>query len=104
MIAFKNQVAGTDILFWQDNGGNQIAFSRGNVGFVAFNNEVFEMKKLLKTALPEGVYCDIVSGMKNGTQCTGKQITVDAMGNAMVTLLPTDEDGFLAVHLNSKLD
>lgn len=39
MVAFRSFVKGTDIKNWWDNGGQQIAFSRGNKGFVAFSNQ-----------------------------------------------------------------
>jgi alpha-amylase len=39
MVGFKNAVEGTTMNDWWDNGSNQIAFCRGNKGFIAFNNE-----------------------------------------------------------------
>ena len=39
MVIFRNLVNGHDLQNWWDNGNNQVAFCRGNVGFVAFNNE-----------------------------------------------------------------
>lgn len=38
MIGFRNAVRGTDIDHWWDNSDQQIAFSRGNKGFIAFTN------------------------------------------------------------------
>ena len=38
MIAFHNYVDGTSVSDWQDDGANNIAFSRGDKGFVAINN------------------------------------------------------------------
>ena len=39
MVAFRRLVAGTDVNHWWDDGDNAIAFSRGDKGFVAINNE-----------------------------------------------------------------
>ncbi len=38
MIALRNYVNGTEVTDWQDDGGDNIAFSRGNKGFIAINN------------------------------------------------------------------
>ena len=38
MIAFRNYVNGTKVADWQDDGGDNIAFSRGAKGFIAINN------------------------------------------------------------------
>jgi alpha-amylase len=103
MVAFKNRVHGTDVELWQSNGRSQIGFSRGDVGFVAFNNENTEMHQKLQTRLAPGDYCDIISGQKNGSACTGKVVTVNEEGQANVKILPTDEDGVVAIYVDSKL-
>lgn len=38
MIAFRNYINGTKVADWQDDGGDNIAFSRGAKGFIAINN------------------------------------------------------------------
>jgi alpha-amylase len=40
MVGFRNSVDGTTLNDWWDNGSNQIAFCRGNKGFIAFNNQL----------------------------------------------------------------
>jgi alpha-amylase len=40
MVRFHNTVMGEPIQDWWDNGNDAIAFSRGNKGFIAINNEV----------------------------------------------------------------
>lgn len=37
MVAFKNTVGDAPLTNWWDNGSNQIAFCRGNKGFIAIN-------------------------------------------------------------------
>lgn len=60
MVGFKNAVYGTQVRNWWDNGNNQIAFGRGNKGFIVFNNEDYDMNQWLTTGLPAGVYCKYI--------------------------------------------
>jgi len=91
MVKFRsaahNQAQGN----WVTGSANQIAFSRGNVGFVALNNSTSAWSRSFYTALPAGTYCNIVHGLKNaaGTACTSDSVTVDASGNATITV-PAD--------------
>jgi len=39
MNKFRNVVAGTALNDWWDNGNNQIAFCRGDKGFIAINGD-----------------------------------------------------------------
>lgn len=103
MVKFKNVVAGTEINNWWDNEANQIAFSRGRKGFIAFNQDTSDLNRSLQTNLPEGIYCDVISGSKSGSKCTGKSINVNKDGTAQITISLNEEDGVLAIHLESKL-
>ena len=52
---------------WWSNGHNQIAYSRGNSSFIAFNRNDGYMKENLRTGLLSGEYCDVISGnIENG--------------------------------------
>ena len=62
MVKFRNIVGNESMANWWTNDGNQIAFSRGNNGFIAINNDNFNLNQKLKTNLPQGVYCDVISG------------------------------------------
>nr|XP_027210305.1 alpha-amylase A-like [Penaeus vannamei] len=103
MVEFRNVAHGTDMNDWWDNGSNQIAFSRGNRGFVAINNDEYDLKQTLQTRLPAGTYCDVISGSKQGESCTGKTLTVGPDGRAYVEVLTTAYDGVIAIHINSKV-
>lgn len=103
MVQFKNAVEGTTATNWWDNGNNQIAFSRGNRGFIVFNLESGTLSGTFQTGLPAGTYCDVASGSKVGTSCTGSTITVDGSGNASITLAGNAEDGYRAFHVNARL-
>ena len=86
MVAFRKAVAGTGIANFWDNGGNQVAFSRGDQGFVAINREATALSHAFSTGLAAGNYCDvIVGGLKNGA-CAGTTVTVDATGMATLEL------------------
>lgn len=102
MVIFRNIVDGTNLENWWDDGNQNIAFSRGNKGFVAFSNSG-DLVQRITTSLPSGTYCDVISGgLKNGT-CVGKSIVVQTGGVASVSILENEFDGVIAIHANSKL-
>lgn len=89
MVAFRNAAIGQAQQNWiVGNNGNQVAFSRGNVGFVALNNSGSAWTRTFATGLPAGTYCNVINGTKNaaGTGCTADSVTVDASGNASFTV------------------
>ena len=98
MVRFRNAVKGTGVTNWWDNGKNQIAFGRGNAGFVAFNGQKEDMKVMLSSSMPPGTYCDVISGNLENGRCTGKVVTVQQRGGVYVNILRTDEDLVLAIH------
>ena len=62
MVSFRRLVAGTDINHWWDNGANAIAFSRGDKGFVAINNETTVLDTTITTGMAAGTYLDLIAG------------------------------------------
>ncbi|XP_073666305.1 alpha-amylase 2B isoform X7 [Tursiops truncatus] len=64
MVVFRNVVDGQPFTNWWDNGSNQVAFGRGNRGFIVFNNDDWALSSTLQTGLPAGTYCDVISGDK----------------------------------------
>jgi alpha-amylase len=90
MVAFRRAVAGTAQSNWWSNGANAIAFSRGNMGFVAINGEASAVSRIFATGLGAGTYCDVLAGGVNTTVipavCIGQTVTVDTNGNASVSL------------------
>lgn len=102
LVKFRNAVKDQPLENWWDNDDDQIAFSRGNVGFVVFNMESDkELKASLQTGLPKGVYCDIISGTKTQDSCSGIQIEVDENGKAEIAL--AKGPSALAIYADSKL-
>ncbi|KAK8733790.1 hypothetical protein OTU49_006479 [Cherax quadricarinatus] len=103
MVEFRNVAHGTDMNDWWDNDSNQISFCRGNKGFIAINNDSWDLKETLQTCLTAGTYCDVISGAKNGGSCTGKTVTVNGDGTAYIEITTSEDDGVLAIHVDSKL-
>ena len=101
MVKFRNVTSSAFTLNrWWDNGANQIAFSRGNLGFVAINGETFGMNEWLATGMPAGDYCDVISGELRNGQCEGGVITVNQDGFANIVLGSLDA---VAIHAESRL-
>ena len=86
MVAFRRVVAGSDINHWFDDGANAIAFSRGNLGFVAINLEATTLAQTVATGLPAGTYCDRLTGGLVGAACVGTAVTVDVSGMVQLSL------------------
>lgn len=104
MVQFRNMVNGQPVANAWDNGNNQIAFSRGNKGFIVMNNEFTEDLDLsLQTGLPGGVYCDVISGHVSNGECTGRVVYVDSAGFADLFVSVNDEDPFIAIHEGSRV-
>lgn len=121
MAKFRNIVGDEGITNWWDNGSNSIAFGRGRKGFVVINNDNSPINQRLKTGLPEGSYCDVLTADIKGLstnrsersislmtnvsdgKCTGRVITVGSDGTALFTIDNTSEDSMIAIHIQSKV-
>lgn len=104
MINFRNVVRNSSIGNWADNGQSQMAFCRGNLGFIAFNNELsLNLKANLQVCVPPGKYCDIISGGKVDGRCTGDEIMVDQNGKAEISIPYDKEIPVIAFHVDSKV-
>lgn len=57
MVAFRKLVTDRPLASWYSNGQNQIAFSRGSVGFVAMNADPGRFRAEVATSLADGSYC-----------------------------------------------
>ncbi|WP_225846681.1 alpha-amylase family protein [Streptomyces sp. HPF1205] len=78
MVGFHNAVAGTGVTDWWDDGGNAIAFGRGDKGYVAINHEGGAITRTFATSLPAGTYCDV--------QHSGTRYTVGSDGTFTATV------------------
>lgn len=100
MAGFAQQVRGTGITDWFDNGGNLIAFGRGESGFVVFNaggvqGQGQTVQRTFRTSLPAGTYCDVLTGRVVDGGCTGRTVEVAADGTFTATVAP---DSGVALH------
>ncbi|MFJ5550240.1 carbohydrate-binding module family 20 domain-containing protein [Streptomyces sp. NPDC093225] len=90
MVAFRNTAHGQGVVNWWDNGGNQIAFGRGDKAYVAINHEASALTRTFQTSLPAGDYCDVQSG---------RTVTVNGSGQFTATL---GADTALALHTGAR--
>ncbi|XP_012219815.1 alpha-amylase 2 [Linepithema humile] len=102
MVQFRNIVKNESLDNWWSNGNNQIAFSRGAKGFVAFNING-DLHERLQTGLPAGTYCDVITGSVVNCKCSGKSVVVNDDGTADIEILANEPEGVLAIHVQEKL-
>jgi len=103
MVAFRN-IAGTEPLKnWWSGADYQIAFSRGSKAFIAFNLEGNAMNAHLQTGLPQGTYCDVISGNLENGKCTGGSVHVGGDGSAQVNVCSNCDNPMVAIHVGAKV-
>ncbi|MCU0569829.1 MAG: alpha-amylase family protein [Oculatellaceae cyanobacterium Prado106] len=114
MVNFRSQLTAEDTLnHWWSN-GNQIAFGRGQVGFVVLNRSETALTQTFQTSLPPGEYCNIITAAltENLQDCTVAQdtvaqdtvaqdkIQVNAQGEFTATVPPLTA---IALHQSAKI-
>jgi len=92
MYAFRAAVQGTCLNDWWDNGGNQIAFGRGDKGFIVINKDSGSLSRTFQTGLPAGTYKDIFSG---------NTVTVDSSRMVSVTLSNAEDNNIFGIHVDA---
>ncbi|MBD0333953.1 MAG: alpha-amylase family protein [Cyanobacteria bacterium Co-bin13] len=105
MVGFRNATAAFPALTdWWSNGHNQIAFGRGNRGFVVINREAAPLRRTFTTQLPAGRYCNVIQGglAPSGRSCQGQAevITVNAAGQFTAAVASLDA---IAIHVEARL-
>ncbi|MBE9158682.1 alpha-amylase family protein [Nodosilinea sp. LEGE 06152] len=105
MVGFRNAVEPVaEVTDWWSNNANQIAFGRGNRGFVAINREAQPLTHRFQTQLPPGRYCNVAQGglAANGKVCANdaEVILVNRAGQFTATLPAMSA---LAIHVEAKL-
>ncbi|HEY1012076.1 MAG TPA: carbohydrate-binding module family 20 domain-containing protein [Herpetosiphonaceae bacterium] len=108
MVGFHNYTtAYNGITDWWSNGNNQIAFGRGDRGYVAINREGAMLSRTFQTRLSPGVYCNAITSHKNGSSCVntatggaGQTVTVNAYGEFTATIAAMDA---VAIHGGAKI-
>jgi alpha-amylase len=105
MVQFRNYTASRpDVTNWWSNGANQIAFGRGDRGFVVINRDTAPLTQTFQTSLPAGTYCNVIQGGLDVSQqrCVKPElaVNVDVKGRATVTVEGMDT---IALHGGAKL-
>ncbi len=105
MVGFRNATQSAPIVTdWWSNSANQIAFGRGNLGFVAINREDVTLTHTFQTHLPQGRYCNVVQGSltADGSACANEAqvVLVNRAGQMTATLPPMTA---LAIHVDARL-
>lgn len=89
MVRFRTVAADAPVAHWWTDGGNRVAFARGDRGFLALNRDpAAPLSETLQTGLAQGTYCDILDGGLVDGACTGSTLTVAADGTASVEAPP----------------
>ena len=90
MVGFRAATQATsEVTDWWSNGSNQIAFGRGDRGFVVINREDTPLTRTFQTQLPPGDYCEIIHAERNGSSCHSS-ITVNHDGQFQATVEAMD--------------
>ncbi|PFH45132.1 carbohydrate-binding module family 20 protein [Amanita thiersii Skay4041] len=98
MVGFRNTVGTASMTNWVSPQSQQIAFGRGSAGFIVINNAGSSWTSTFTTSLPDGSYCDVITGKSSGGACTGKSVTVSG-GRFSATVNAHDA---LAIHIGAR--
>ncbi|KAE9394319.1 glycoside hydrolase [Gymnopus androsaceus JB14] len=99
MTRFRNDVGKTEMNNWVSPQPNQIAFGRGNRGFVAINNDDYPWSTTFMTSLRNGTYCDAITGVVSSRSCTGSSFTVSS-GRFKANIPPRSA---IAIHSSARV-
>ena len=99
MVGWHNLALTDDaaVANWTTDGNDLVAFSRGDVAWIAINNGGSAETDTFPTGLPDGSYCDIVADTYSDGTCSGAGVVV-ADGQASVTV---PADGSVAIDADS---
>lgn len=108
MVRWHNTAGTNAVMNWQVGNNNQIAFSRGNVAFIALNRDSNSWKASgLKTGLPAGNYCNVITKDTNSKaahlQLRGsckETVTINSLG--VVDYMEVPSLSVVALHINDK--
>ena len=105
MVRFRNMTQPRfEVTDWWSNGRNQIAFGRGDLGFVVINRGERSLFNRFQTQLPPGHYCNIIEGDviadENTCENGATVVVVDDQGRFEGTVDPMDA---WAIHVGARL-
>lgn len=99
MVSFHNRSINEPLNHWWSNGSNQIAFGRGEVGFVVINRESKPLTQTFQTGLSSGFYCNVIVAEAIGCSST-EEVKVNWRGQVTLTIGGMDA---IAIHKGSKI-
>ncbi len=87
MVSFRAATqAVPKVTDWWSNGGNQIAFGRGEQGFVVINRDAAALTHTFQTQLPAGDYCEVISAEVEADEECDRVIAVNEAGEFTTTV------------------
>jgi alpha-amylase len=93
MINFYNHTTNLPLNHWWSNGSNQIAFGRGDRGFVIINRQAQPLTQTFQTSLSPGFYCNILLPKTSSCPPTAevkvswrRQLTVTVEGMSAIAI------------------
>lgn len=99
MVGWHDTVApATTVSDFTATSSSVIGFHRGSLGWIGLNDSAGASTAAYATGLPDGTYCDRITGGATATGCAGTAVTVSA-GQASVTI---PAGGALAIDVNAK--
>ncbi len=105
MVEFRNQTQGKwQLDDWTTNGGDRIAFHRGDRGFFAINrDDANAWSATFRTGMAAVRYCNVINGLLNAdkTGCGGDIVTVNSDGTASLTIPSMSAAGMPAVAIHT---
>ena len=73
---------------------------RGSKGFIAINaGSSGTLNANINTGLPQGTYCDVISGNYENGHCTGTTVHVGGNGHAHFNIDASSTDPVVAIHI-----
>ncbi len=85
MVGFRSATAGAPVTHWQEHGEAALSFGRGDRAHVVINLGESPVEIDVRTDLPAGDYCDVVSG---GIGCADASVRVTDKGTFHAQLAP----------------
>jgi alpha-amylase len=89
-----------EVTDWWSNDNNQIAFGRGDRGFVVINRADTPLTQQFQTQLPPGTYCEAIQQYAQAEKACAYPIQVQADGRFTTTV---PEMSAIALHIDNKI-
>ncbi len=99
MVNFYNRSVNQPLTHWWSNGSNQIAFGRGDIGFVIINRETEPLTQTFQTSLPSGFYCNVIAAEAIGCS-SAEEVKVNWRGQITLTIGGMNA---IAIHQGSRI-